>query len=51
MKTCSSLVKMISDGDNNFTQNKCNLWMKYRNVLPYHKNGTMGTSTVNLLDI
>ena len=27
---------MISDGVNNFMQNKCNKWMKYRNVLVYY---------------
>ena len=27
-KTCSSLVKIISDGDNNFTQNKYNKFKK-----------------------
>ena len=40
-KTCSSLVKIISDGENNFMQNKCNTWMKYRNVLPNHKNANI----------
>ena len=34
MKTSSSLVKMVSDGENNFMQNKCNMWMRYRNILP-----------------
>ena len=47
-KTCSSLVKIISDGENNFMQNKCNQWMKYRNVLPNHKNANTGSSTVHL---
>ena len=45
MKTCSSLVKMISDGVNNFMKNKCN---KYRNLSPNHKNAKMGSSTVHL---
>ena len=47
-KTCSSLVKVISDGENNFTQNKCNKLMKYRNELPNHKNANMRSSTVHL---
>ena len=47
MKTSSSLVKMISDGENNFMQNKCNKWIKYRNVLPNYKNANMGSSTVH----
>ena len=33
----SSLIKIIFDGDNNFMQNICNKWMRYRNVLPNHK--------------
>ena len=47
MKTCSSLVKMISDGENNFMQDKCNKRMKYiyRKVLSKHKNANMGSST------
>ena len=36
-KTCSSLVKIISDGENNIMQNKCNKKMKYKNVIPNHK--------------
>ena len=48
MKICSSLVKMISDGVNNFMQNKCNKWMKYRNLLLNYKNANMGSSTVHL---
>ena len=27
-KTCSSLVKIVSDGENNFKQNKCNKLQK-----------------------
>ena len=42
---------MISDGENNFTQNKCNKLMKYRNVLPNHKNANTGSSTVHLHDV
>ena len=48
MKTYPSLVKIISDGENNFMQNKCNKWMMNRNVLPNHKNANMGSSTVHL---
>ena len=33
--------KNISQGENNFMQNKCNKWMKYRNVPPKHKNYNM----------
>ena len=47
-KTSSSLVKMIPDGVNNFMKNKCNKWMKYRKVLPNHKNANIGLSTVHL---
>ena len=36
MKTCPSFVKLISDGELNFMQNKCNEWMRYRNILPNH---------------
>ena len=32
------ISKMISDGENNFMENKYNKWMKYRKVLPKHKN-------------
>ena len=40
MQTYSSLViKMISDEVNNFIQNKCNKWMKYRNALPNPQRG------------
>ena len=42
MKTCSSLVKIIS------IKNKCSKWMKYRNVLPNLKNANMRSSTVHL---
>ena len=41
-KTCSSLVKMISDVENNFMQNNCNKCMKYRNILPNHKKCQYG---------
>ena len=50
MKTYSSLVKMISDSANNFMQNVCNKWMRYRNILPNHKkNLNLGSSTIYLL--
>ena len=32
------IKKMIFNRENNFTQNKSNKWVKYRNVLPNHKN-------------
>ena len=52
-KTCSSLVKIISDGDNNFTKNKYNKLQKIsaKNVC-FAKNkcksANMGSSTVQL---
>ena len=54
MKTCLSLVKIISDGENNFIHNKCNKWMKHRNVftkilnIENHKNANMELFTVYL---
>ena len=48
MKTYSSLVKIISDGENNCKQNKCSKWVKYRNVLPNHKNANMGNLQFNI---
>ena len=60
MKRCSSLVKMISDGVNNFMKNKCNKWSpdtmclmtRYRNILPNHKKNTsLGSSTIYLLGV
>ena len=42
MEACSSLVKIISDTESNFIQNKCNKWMKYKNVLSNHKKTNMG---------
>ena len=48
-KTCSSLVKIISDGESNFIQNKIyNKWMKHRKVLRNDKNANMGSSKVSL---
>ena len=44
MITCSSLVQIISDRVNNFMQNKCNKWMKYKKVLPNHRNANIGSS-------
>ena len=49
MKMCSSLVKIISDGENNFTKNICNDSMRYRNILPNQKNVNLGSSTIYLL--
>ena len=46
MNKSSSLVKIISNGMNNFVENKCNKWVKYRNVLPNHKNDNMGSSSI-----
>ena len=42
MKTSSSLIKIISDGENNFKQNICNKWMRYRNILPNDKKYEFG---------
>ena len=58
-KTCSSLVKIISDGENNFTQNKCNKLQKIRDFFEKinvktrenknkNKRANMGPSTVQL---
>ena len=53
-KTCSSLVKIISDGENNFTQNKYNKLQKIsaKNKWFFAKNkcesANMGSSTVQL---
>ena len=53
-KTCSSLVKIISDGENNFTQNKYNKFEKIsaKNKCFFAKNkcksANMGSSTVQL---
>ena len=32
-------------------QNECNKWVKYRNLLPNHKNTNMGSSTFHLHDV
>ena len=51
-KTCSSLVKIISDGENNFTQNKYNKLQKLsaKNNWFFAQNkcktANMGSSTV-----
>ena len=37
---------MISDGENNVAQNKCNKWVKYKNVLPTHINVNKGSSAI-----
>ena len=53
-KTCSLLVKIISDGENNFTQNKYNKLQKIsaKNKCFFAKNkcksANMGSSTVQL---
>ena len=44
--TYGSLEKIISDRENNFTQNKCNKGVKYRNVLPNHKKANIGSSAI-----
>ena len=46
-KTCSSLVKLISDGENNFTQNKYNKLQKI-SAKNKCKSANMGSSTVKL---
>ena len=46
MKTCLSLVKFISHGENNLTQSKHNKCVKYRSVLPNHKKANMGSSPI-----
>ena len=56
-KTCSSLVKIISDGENNFTQNKYNKFQKISAKFFFFfaknkcKSGNMGSSTVQLLGV
>ena len=53
-KTCSSLVKIISDGENNFKQNKYNklqkISAKNKNFFAQNKckSANMGSSTVQL---
>ena len=41
MKTRSLLIKMISDGENNFMQNNCNECTEQvqKFIIPNHKNG------------
>ena len=46
MKSYLSLVKFIFDGENNCTQNNCNKWVKYKNVLPNLRNVKMGSSSI-----
>ena len=55
LKTCSSLVKIISDGENNFTQNKYNKLLKIsvkKKWINFAKNkckgANMGSSAVQL---
>ena len=50
-KTCSSLVKIISDVENNFTQNNYNKLQKISDFLLKSnkcKSANMGSSTVQL---
>ena len=53
-KTCSSLVKIIPDGENNFTQNRCNklqkISAKRSAFFAKHKckSANMGSCTVQL---
>ena len=49
MKGYSSLVRIISDGENNFMQNICNTFRRYRNILPNRKNNLV-SSTIYLLE-
>ena len=42
---------MVSDWENNFMENKCNKWMRYRNILPRHKNTNLGLSTIHLVGV
>ena len=51
MKTCSSSVKNISDGENHFMQNICNKWMRYRNILPNKNNPVGDQQTIYLLGV
>ena len=51
MKTCSLLVKMVSDWENDFMQKKCNKWMTYINILPSHKNTTLRSWTIHLVGV
>ena len=49
-KTCSSLVKIISDGENNFMQNKYNKLLKISAFFAKNKckSAIMGSSTFQL---
>ena len=42
---------MISDGENNFMQNICNRWMRYRNILTKQKISNFGSFTIYLLGV
>ena len=46
MKTCSSVVKIISDVENDFMQNQYNNRMNYRYVLRNYNNTNMGLSAI-----
>ena len=48
MKTCSSLVEMISDGEKIVCKiNATSGWSIYRNVLPNHQNANLGSSAID----
>ena len=49
-RTCSSLAKIISDGENNFTQNKYNKLQKI-SAKNKCKSANMGSSTVQLYSV
>ena len=49
MKTCSLLLKIISDGEKGSMQNKCNKWRRYSNILPNKKKYQFGISTIHLI--
>ena len=51
MKTCSSLVKIIFNRENNFMQNMGNEWIRYRNIFPNQKNSNLGSSRIYLLGV
>ena len=50
-KTCSSLAKIISDGENNFMQNKYNKLQKISAKNKCCKSANMGSSRVQLLGV
>ena len=42
---------MVSDGENHFMKNKCNKWMRYKNILPNHKKYQFESSTIHLVGV